>query len=81
MGLSVARNYYEEDKSFMRSSQDIRVGLQDGGEVYTEFPLIYWLLGKSYHLTGFSHLNGRLMSFLFAALLLLGCYKLMRELK
>ena len=80
MGLSVARNYYEEDKSFMRSSQDIRVGLQDGGEVYTEFPLIYWLLGKSYHLTGFSHLNGRLMSFLFAALLLLGCYKLMREL-
>ena len=80
MGLSVARNYYQEERAFMLPAQDIRIGEQDGGEVYTEFPLIYWLLGKSYHLTGFSHLNGRMMAFFFSVILLLGCYKLMREL-
>ena len=81
MGLSMARNYYEEDRSFLDSAQDIRVGIEDGGEIYTEFPWLYWLIGKSYHLTGFSHLNGRLTAFLFAVLLLLGCYRLMRELQ
>ena len=27
MGLSMARNYYEEDRSFLDSAQDIRVGI------------------------------------------------------
>ena len=81
MGLSMAKNYYEENLTFFESAQDIRIGLDDRGMIYTEFPLIYWLIGQSYHLTGFSHINGRVISFLFAVLLLIASYKLMKYLK
>ena len=76
MGLSVARNYYDEGHSLLYSSQDIRVGKEDQGHIYTEFPLIYWLMGMSYHLTGFSHANGRITALVFGILLMLGAYRL-----
>ena len=41
MGLSMANNYYQEDLNFLESAQDIRIGEDDRGLVYTEFPLIY----------------------------------------
>jgi len=78
MGLSVARNYFDENNAFLNSAQDIRVGKEDRGIIYTEFPLIYWVLGQSYHLTGFSHANGRILALGFGLLLLLGGYRLVR---
>ena len=71
MGLSMANNYYQEDLNFLESAQDIRIGEDDRGLVYTEFPLIYWLIGKSYHAFGFSHINGRLTAFFFPSYLFL----------
>ena len=61
MGLSTANNYYTEKNSFLYPAQDVRVNLQDKGIIYFEFPLIYWIIGKSYHLNEFNHLNGRIM--------------------
>ena len=81
MGLSMAYNYYQEDLNFLESAQDIRIGEDDRGLVYTEFPLIYWLIGKSYHATGFSHINGRLTAFLFSILLIFSSYNLVKLFK
>ena len=81
MGLSMANNYYQEDLNFLESAQDIRIGEDDKGLVYTEFPLIYWLIGKSYHVTGFSHINGRLTAFLFSILLIFSSYNLVKLFK
>ena len=81
MGLSMANNYYQEDLNFLESAQDIRIGEDDRGLVYTEFPLIYWLIGKSYHATGFSHINGRLTAFLFSILLIFSSYNLVKLFK
>ena len=81
MGLSMAKNYYQEDLNFMESSLDIRIDHDDKGLSYTEFPLIYWMIGKSYHTTGFSHINGRLTAFLFSILLIFSSYKLVKIFK
>ena len=74
MGLAPARNYYEEDHAFLSPAQDVRVGLEDTGETYIEFPLLYWIIGKSYTLTGFSHANGRLVMLAMACLLIVFSY-------
>jgi 4-amino-4-deoxy-L-arabinose transferase-like glycosyltransferase len=80
MGLATARNYFEEGHSFLYPAQDVRIGAEDRGVTYFEFPLLYWLIGQSYHLTGFSHLNGRLVMLATAILLILGVYRLSRGL-
>ena len=81
MGLSMAKNYYQEDLNFMESSLDIRIDIDDKGLSSTEFPLIYWMVGKSYHVTGFSHINGRLTAFLFSLLLIFSSYNLVKLFK
>ena len=80
MGLSTAKNYYTEKNSFLYPAQDVRVNLQDKGIIYFEFPLIYWIIGKSYHLNGFNHLNGRIMMLIMGILFLYGCIQLGKSL-
>ena len=79
-GHAQARNYYEEGADFFHPRLDIRVGAEDQGIIYKEFPLIYWLIGQSYKLTGFQEVNARFGQFLAAILLLLGAFHLAREL-
>ncbi len=80
MGLAPARNYFEEDSKFLYPSQDVRIAQADKGVTYFEFPLLYWIIGQSYHLTGFSHINGRFMMLVVGVLLILGSYRLIRSL-
>ncbi len=80
MGLSTARNYYEDNNAFFHPAQDVRVEPNDKGVIYFEFPLLYWITGQSYHLTGFSHINGRLMMLIMGIFLIFGSYKLSRSL-
>lgn len=80
MGLAPARNYFEEKNAFLYPTQDVRVGQADQGVTYFEFPMLYWLIGQSYHATGFSHVNGRAWMLAFGILLILGAYKFIREL-
>ena len=78
MGLSTANNYYTRKFIFISSPR--WVNLQDKGIIYFEFPLIYWIIGKSYHLNGFNHLNGRIMMLIMGILFLYGCIQLGKSL-
>ena len=80
MGLATARNYWVEKNEFWRPRQDVRIAADDVGEAYFELPLIYWLIGQSYNVTGFSHANGRLIQFLMGAFLLVSAYYFARAL-
>jgi hypothetical protein len=75
-GLSQARNYYEEKASFMKPRMDIRPTQSYDGTIYKEFPLLYWVMGKSYSITGFHHINSRLIMLFAGIMLILGSYKL-----
>jgi len=77
-GLSVARNFYEEGNSLFYPRHDVRIDADDTGEIYTAFQGLFWLVGQSYHLTGFSHANGRVMALVMGLLLIVGAYKLVR---
>lgn len=79
-GLSVARNFYEEGNSLFYPRHDIRIDVNDTGEIYTAFQGIFWLVGQTYHLTGFSHINGRMMALVMGLLLIVGTYRFARAL-
>ena len=77
-GHSQARNYYEEGNPLLYPRLDIRIEEGDKGEIYKEFPLLYWLIGQSYRITGFSNANARLGQFLTAIFLIFGSYRFAR---
>jgi 4-amino-4-deoxy-L-arabinose transferase-like glycosyltransferase len=79
-GLSQARNYYEENNSFFYPRMDIRVNKNDQGIIYKEFPLLYWLIGKSYRIIGFHHANGRIIQLIIGIFLIIGSYRFCRAL-
>ncbi|MBU2511246.1 glycosyltransferase family 39 protein [bacterium] len=74
-----ARNYYEEKDSFFYPSQDVRIAADDKGALYFEFPLLPYLIGISYQITGFSHANSRLMMLLMGIVLIFSSHKFMRS--
>ncbi|OGH01586.1 MAG: hypothetical protein A2600_11570 [Candidatus Lambdaproteobacteria bacterium RIFOXYD1_FULL_56_27] len=76
---SQARNYFEEQADFLEPHLDIRVEPGDLGLMYKEFPLLYWLTGQSYRLTGFSHYNLRLVQLAVALLVILAAYGFARQ--
>lgn len=80
-GLSQALNFYEEDNSFFYPRMDIRIGKEDQGIIYKELPLIYWLIGQTYYLTGFHHVNGRAVQLIISIVLILGAFNFARSLK
>ncbi|MCB9229504.1 MAG: glycosyltransferase family 39 protein [Deltaproteobacteria bacterium] len=80
ISLAAARNYYQEDPDLLYPRSDTRVSPDDPGYSYQEFPLIYWILGMSYHLTGFGHANSRIFAFFYASLLLVFASLLLKEL-
>ncbi len=79
-GLSVARNFYEEGNNLFHPRHDVRIDADDTGEIYTAFQGIFWLVGQSYHLTGFSHINGRMMALIMGLFLIIGGYMFTRAL-
>ena len=76
---SQARNYFEEKADFLAPHLDLRVEPGDQGLMYKEFPLLYWLTGQSYRLTGFSHYNLRLVQLLVALAVILAAYGFARR--
>jgi hypothetical protein len=80
-GLSQSRNFYEEDNSFFYPRIDTRIEKEDQGIIYKELPLIYWLIGQTYFLTGFHHANGRVVQLIISIALILGAFNFARSLK
>jgi hypothetical protein len=65
-GLSFTLNYYQEDRGFFQPaihSQEGDKGMS--GETISEFPLIYWLVGNIWKITGQQEFIFRLISLLF----------------
>ena len=75
-----ARNYYEENGRFFYPQEDVRIAPEDRGYMYHEFPLLFWLIGQSYRVTGEHEINGRLMMLGMAVVLLLASYRLIKVL-
>ncbi|MFI5399946.1 MAG: ArnT family glycosyltransferase [SAR324 cluster bacterium] len=80
MWAAPARNYYEEHGRFLFPQADVRIAPQDPGYLYHEFPLLVWLIGQSYRLTGEHEINGRLTMLVMGMVLLLASYRLMKVL-
>ena len=77
---SQARNYFEEGNEFLYPTLDVRFSSDDKGIIYKEFPLMYWLTGPSYKITGFHQANARLTQFFAGLLLLFGAFRIARAL-
>ena len=61
-GMAFARNYGLEGADFFFPRQDIRVGQQDLGLIYHEFPIVYWIVGKLYQQFGFHYYLSRIVA-------------------
>ena len=81
MGLSAAYNYYSQDDDFWKPTQNVVESLADDGTAYFELPLVYWLIGKSYGITGFNHVAGRVAALLTGILFLFSAWTLMKAMR
>lgn len=59
-GMAFARNFAFEDGSFFYPRQDMRVGPEDVGHIYHEFPLVYWIVSKFYQMFGYHNAISRI---------------------
>jgi 4-amino-4-deoxy-L-arabinose transferase-like glycosyltransferase len=80
MWAAPARNWAEEGGRFFYPQHDVRVAADDKGYLYHEFPLLFWLIGQSYRVTGMHDINGRLLLFGVGIVLLIGAYALAKAL-
>jgi len=78
---SSARNYFEEGSSFFYPTSDLRVERDDQGEIYKEFPLLYWVTGQSYRLTGFHNYNLRTVQLLASLFVLFAAFRFAKAMK
>lgn len=74
VGHSMAYNYFLEGSSFFDTLVDIRLGPDDLGSIYHEFPLTYWLVSKAYQFWGVHDFFARFVPFLFNILLVFSSY-------
>src|SRR5258706_4103774 len=76
--LSIARNYAEESMNLFEPRVDSRG--PDTGITGLEFPLPYWLMALGYQAFGFHHWVHRVVMLIFAAIAIVGAWRLGRAL-
>jgi len=77
MGLSVARNFYEEDMNLLKPRIDSRG--QYTGITGMEFPLVNYIIALSYHIFGVNNITSRYVILLFSFLAIIYCFLLFKE--
>lgn len=80
VGHAMALNYHLEDDSFWSPRNDTRITDEHDGRIWHEFPLGYWLIGKSYDLTGYHDINARLIWLILSLFAIPFAYLFLREL-
>ncbi len=80
MGTATARNFYDDNNSFFYPSQDVRIAPEDRGVIYIQLPLLSYITGLTYRITGFSYVNSRAVMLLMGIFLIFGSYKFIRSL-
>ena len=72
IGLSVARNYYEEDMNLFTPRVDSRG--QHTGITGMEFPLTNYLIAITYHVFGFNNISSRYLILAFSFIAIAFCF-------
>jgi len=76
--LSITQHYYQENLPFLEPEVHWRVGSNNTGKTISEFPLIYYSVGKLWQVFGKKYWIYRILNFL---IVLLGLYYLKRLVK
>jgi 4-amino-4-deoxy-L-arabinose transferase-like glycosyltransferase len=77
IGLSVARNYYEEDMNLFTPRVDSRG--QHTGITGMEFPLTNYLIAITYHIFGFNNISSRYLILAFSFVAIAFCFLFFKE--
>jgi len=78
MGLSVARNFYEEDMNLFLPRVDSRE--QYTGITGMEFPIVYYCISLTYKIFGVNNITARYVILFFSFISLAFCYFFFKEL-
>jgi hypothetical protein len=77
MGLSVARNFYEEDMNLFQPRVDSRE--QHTGITGMEFPIVYYSIALTYEIFGVNNITARYVILFFSFISLAFCYLFFKE--
>ena len=77
IGLSVARNFYEEDMNLFTPRVDSRG--QHTGITGMEFPLTNYLVAITYHIFGFNNISSRYLILAFSFVAIAFCFLLFKK--
>jgi hypothetical protein len=77
IGISVARNFYEENMNLFEPRVDSRG--QYTGITGMEFPLVNFLIAVSYHIFGFNNISSRYVILAFSFIAITFCFLFFKE--
>lgn len=77
IGISVARNFYEEDMNLFTPRVDSRG--QHSGITGMEFPLTNYLIAFTYHIFGFNNISSRYLILAFSFIAIAFCFLFFKE--